>query len=158
MVLASNLLEQTYIEDYVFQKRSTITIRSKKCGEHFTYTIARDKYDDRAFRVYLLTGENNNDDYRYIGIFYRSSRTYVLPGLYKANEYAQKVPLSIQVIRYVLTNINHLPDTIEVYHSCKCALCGRKLTTPNSLRTGFGPKCRKYLYGDNNNEQIRIDF
>lgn len=141
-MIANNLLEPKYIESYVFQNKSTVTIRSKKSGEHFTYNIVKDKYAD-YYRIYLLVGEDNERSFRYIGLYYRDRREYYLPGLYR--EYNQPVPLSIKVIRYVLQNIDNLPDTIEIYHSCKCALCGRKLTTPASLRTGFGPKCIKYV-------------
>jgi hypothetical protein len=33
--------------------------------------------------------------------------------------------------------------TIKVYHSGKCGKCGRKLTTPESIKSGLGPYCGK---------------
>ena len=33
--------------------------------------------------------------------------------------------------------------TIKVYHSGKCGKCGKKLTTPESIKSGLGPYCGK---------------
>jgi len=34
-----------------------------------------------------------------------------------------------------------MPDNVEFYHSGNCAKCGRKLTTPESIKNGLGPIC-----------------
>ena len=32
-----------------------------------------------------------------------------------------------------------------VYHVGKCGRCGKKLTDPESILTGLGPSCSKYM-------------
>lgn len=145
MYQIENKLQSEHIRDYIFAGNSTITVYSHKCGDHFTYKIVRDKFQRDCYRVYLLYGQDNSKDFRFIGVFYNDFAQYVLPGLYRRGEYAQPVPLSIQVIRFVLENAPNLPETISVLHSGRCAKCGRKLTTPESLMTGFGPKCRRIV-------------
>jgi hypothetical protein len=34
-----------------------------------------------------------------------------------------------------------LPDCIQVWHEGRCACCGRPLTVPESIESGFGPIC-----------------
>jgi hypothetical protein len=34
-------------------------------------------------------------------------------------------------------------DILEIHHSNSCCLCGKELTTPESIKTGIGPKCSK---------------
>lgn len=44
-----------------------------------------------------------------------------------------------------VVNDRPLPDFVKVYHAGQCANCGRQLTDPESIRSGFGPTCRKTL-------------
>ena len=34
-----------------------------------------------------------------------------------------------------------LPEALRVLHHGRCGRCGRKLTTPESIRLGLGPVC-----------------
>ena len=36
-----------------------------------------------------------------------------------------------------------LYPTVKVFHSGKCGKCGKKLTTPESIKSGLGPYCSK---------------
>ncbi len=38
---------------------------------------------------------------------------------------------------------NKLPDFIHISHMTRCAKCGRRLKTPESIARGFGPSCWK---------------
>jgi hypothetical protein len=40
---------------------------------------------------------------------------------------------------------NDLPNIVEVHHNGHCARCGRMLTVPESLYTGFGPDCAQQI-------------
>jgi len=40
-----------------------------------------------------------------------------------------------------LSTASELPDQVEVWHEGRCARCGRRLTVPESISSGFGPEC-----------------
>ena len=42
---------------------------------------------------------------------------------------------------WLLNNIESLPPEIHFYHEGRCGKCGRKLTHPESIETGYGPEC-----------------
>ena len=44
-----------------------------------------------------------------------------------------------------LLHHGNLPPALEVWHEGRCGRCGRKLTTPQSVETGFGPVCAQNL-------------
>ena len=53
----------------------------------------------------------------------------------------------VKVFNYIVNKLqsNNLPDFIEIYHDGRCGKCGRQLTVPASIETGFGPECVKML-------------
>lgn len=34
---------------------------------------------------------------------------------------------------------------VEIWHEGKCGRCGRQLTVPESIESGFGPECVKMI-------------
>lgn len=42
-----------------------------------------------------------------------------------------------------LSTGRELPEQVEVWHEGRCGRCGRRLTVPESISTGFGPECVK---------------
>jgi hypothetical protein len=34
-----------------------------------------------------------------------------------------------------------IPGMLEIWHEGRCGRCSRKLTVPESLKSGFGPEC-----------------
>jgi Family of unknown function (DUF6011) len=126
---------------------ATITLESLKTGNRFTYKIsqARDKETGIAQDCYfvgLLCGPNNDSDYKYIGRIARSvfwsGRKYPKPG-----DISKDAP-SVRAFDWAWRALarGELPDQLAVWHEGKCGRCGRKLTVPESVASGFGPECR----------------
>ena len=36
---------------------------------------------------------------------------------------------------------DNVPEFVSVHHAGRCGRCGRKLTVPTSIESGFGPDC-----------------
>lgn len=51
--------------------------------------------------------------------------------------------VAVKGLLWLLHHTGNLPSTVHLYHHGRCSVCGRKLTDPESLRTGLGPTCRK---------------
>lgn len=135
------------IERFMLAGNATITVRSLRTGTRFTYKIRKPDptpdFPNPVHFVNLLTGQDNTSDYQYLGlirdnVFRRTSKSRITdkaPG-YVAFEWFWR-----QVIQ------NQLPATVEVWHEGRCGRCGRKLTVPESIESGFGPECLEMIGG-----------
>ncbi len=51
---------------------------------------------------------------------------------------------STRAFRWFVENLlarGAVSEKVEFWHEGKCARCGRKLTTPESIQRGLGPEC-----------------
>jgi hypothetical protein len=131
------------IKDVRFFKagRAVFTVANPK-GEHYTFRIGRSNEEQPLF-VGLLTGQNNETDYTYMGI-YNPEQNHVVK-LTKASKYNEE-STPVKVVRWAIKQVatnKELPEGYSIQHEGRCASCGRLLTEPISLQTGFGPECRK---------------
>lgn len=139
----NNLLTTDNIRDYVLGGNATFTLVSGDTERRFTYKMQVSDNKPCLYFVRLLHGPDNEQDYKYIGCYYSDTGIF-----YIAKEYRDRAnyswPASIRAINYFLQHLEHVPTNLYVYHEGRCARCGRKLTTPQSIMDGFGPECRRY--------------
>jgi len=106
----------------------------------------------------LLTGPSNESDFTYMGLL----RPQGINALVVAED-AEWPLVTLQhtaksafpaeskpwkAFAYFTRHLLHhgnLPPALEVWHEGRCGRCGRKLTTPQSVETGFGPVCAQNL-------------
>ena len=132
------------IQQFALGGNATITLRSKNTGTYFTYKIKRSEDNSLLYFIHLLRGPDNENDYSYIGCYYEDTEVFHPCKKWKeVNKH--NWPKSLLAIKYFFERFHNLPDTLEVYHEGKCARCGKKLTTPDSISLGFGPECRRYM-------------
>lgn len=129
--------------DFILAGNATFTLVSKDTERRFTYKMQRCKTNPHAYFVNLLHGPDNTSDYHYVGVYFDDTSIFHLVKTYRENA-NHTWPPSVRAINYFLQNIDHLSDRLVIYHEGRCARCGRKLTTPESLITGFGPECRRF--------------
>lgn len=139
-------LAASYVPIVTLAGNATITLESKYTGKHFTYRVKRCETKDTLYFVHLLHGQDNEKDYRYVGCYYSDDR-YFHPCKHYADIPRRNWSISMQAIAYFFDNLYNIPDYLRVYNAGKCARCGRKLTTPESVVTGFGPECINYVKG-----------
>ena len=135
---------------YALAGNATFTIVSRKSGVRFTYKITRAGMgkpavagtpEDPRYFVKVLTGADNESDYQYLGCifsdkpgqpYYRGTKSTI--GLGAPSNLAFDWFWSHR-------NDATLGDKIEVHHEGRCGRCGRKLTVPESITSGYGPEC-----------------
>jgi hypothetical protein len=63
------------IKNFIVGGKATMTLESKKTGRWFTYKIKKAKKDDdnSPFFVSLLTGQNNESAYSYMGTIFNNN-------------------------------------------------------------------------------------
>ena len=151
--MQGQLLYPALIRKYVLGGNATFTLRSKKSGERLTFKVKSAKknpdaywstgnQDKRTYFVSLLTGPNNENDYRYLGLLKQHG-----DGYYDFELTAKSPSRDSQGVRTfkwfwnLLEQGCHISDGIEFWHEGSCCMCGRKLTVPESVELGIGPDC-----------------
>ena len=109
------------------------TIRLKDAPEHFNAAPGTQI-------GYFLSGPSNEDDYT--GFAFVAGKTYRLWKKYQNNA---EVCLSVQALDRLLSSDPMVHAREYVLRSGNCFVCGRKLTTPASIRDGIGPVCKRKL-------------
>lgn len=142
------------IRRYILGGNATFTLRSLTTGRRFTYKVKSARLDedrnwstnnqnrDRFF-VSLLTGPDNSSDFEYIGLLDRhADGHYVFR--HTAKSRAKPGSQSFDAFSYCWNAIEsgcRWPRRVEFFHEGSCCVCGRKLTTPESVASGIGPEC-----------------
>ena len=88
--------------------------------------------------VQVLTGPDNTQDWKYLGYLRRG--VYFHGGL-KAKISATAA--SAMAFKWFWENTARgaAMPSLEVFHEGRCGRCGRALTVPESIQSGFGPEC-----------------
>ena len=120
--------------------KATLTLVSIKTGTRFTYRISANDTGETLF-VGLLIGSDNESDYKYIGRIFRNT-FYAGRKIPKPGDINSDAP-AVKAFTWAWQKINggQIPIELEIWHEGKCGRCGRKLTVPESINSGFGPEC-----------------
>ncbi len=136
------------ITDYCFfeQGKAIFTVYNDK-GERYTYKITRkeDIYipSKWVYFVYLLTGADNNKAYTYMGIY----KPYDIDVKLTTKSNYNRDSKPVQVFLWAIDAVNagkKVPEGYGIIHEGKCCACGRRLTTPQSIKDGIGSHCKMF--------------
>jgi hypothetical protein len=124
---------------FMFAGNATVTLRSARTGQRFTYKVTAHKEKADWHWVALLTGPDNEGDFLPLGYFRG-------PDFCRNKKTAADAPsaVAMQFLADCLKK-NQLHPQLEVYHEGRCGACNRKLTVPESILTGLGPECSDRL-------------
>jgi hypothetical protein len=131
--------------DFITAGRAVFTLSGK--ANRFTYKVTRkdaepgSRYGNQpTFFVSLLNGPDNTSDYCYLGVL-DTATGYVR--LTKKSRMGIDAP-SVKALHWALPKLwakAPMPPSFEIRHEGKCGRCGRALTVPESIDSGFGPEC-----------------
>lgn len=140
------LMSPQDVERFVFAGNATFTIKSVRTGTRFTFRVRSKEGETNFWFVSLLTGADNNQDYTFIGSvrndwnghyhYYHGKKCRVSPD-----------SESVKAFTYFLSHFLQQPfyQKVEIWHEGRCGRCGRKLTVPESIVSGFGPECINHV-------------
>jgi len=132
----------TAIQQFILAGKSFFTIQNKETEKRFTYKVCQATDDDKKPKdlwfVSILVGSDNDNSYQYAGII--TSGGFRITAKSRITDEATSVKAFTWLWGMIKSN-RELPEKVEFYHAGRCARCGRKLTTPESIELGFGPKC-----------------
>lgn len=122
---------------FVLAGRAVFTVRNEHTGNRLTYKVKKAKDTDVWF-VSVLAGAS----YDYVGTIFGDGFRWTHKSAVPRDSVAFRV--FAWLYDHILANIE-LPGFVQVYHEGKCGRCGRPLTVPESIESGFGPECVKFL-------------
>lgn len=125
---------------YILGGKAIFTVRNEDTRNRFTYKFKQAKKNDKLWWVFVLTGTDNEHDYKFIGAF-SHEKGYI----HSPKSGITPAATSVKVIAWYTYWLfkNQLPAFIKTYHLNHCGRCGRALTVPESVISGFGPECIK---------------
>lgn len=131
-------------KNFALAGNATITLESENTNKRFTYKIVQADDNENVYFVKLLTGPDNEQDYQYVGCYFKDT------GKFRAHKKWREMdkfswPPSLRAISFFFEKLDDIPSKLHVYHEGRCGRCGRKLTTPESVESGFGPECIKFV-------------
>jgi hypothetical protein len=138
MTNAARITDPKDALNFMLAGRARFTLRSEKTGTRFTFQVSQPEGKDIWF-VGLLTSGDNESGYSYVGII---SKDFVF-----LTTGASKLPMDAPPLKAFSWTLRHLverqevPPQLEVWHEGACGKCGRTLTVPESIASGFGPTC-----------------
>ena len=123
--------------------KAIFTVKNPQTGNHFTFRSKKLENQDVWF-ISVLTGPNNNEHYTYMGTLFGDTFRST-----KNSKIGNDAP-SFKAFSWIWAHLvrNTLPRPVELYHESRCGRCGRRLTTPDSIETGFGPECIHHVLGN----------
>lgn len=125
-----------------------LSIESELTHNYFAYKVTQDKYNKHLWYVRVLAGDNINNprDWHYVGVIkqFADKGAGFTPDYYlehtKKSEYAEDNARFV-MMRYVVNNLPDKTPGFKYYHHNRCVRCGRRLTTPDTIKAGIGKYC-----------------
>jgi hypothetical protein len=130
---------------YMTGGKAYITLVNLSSGNRYTYRIEladkRNPSDLDRYFVAVLIGPDNWSNYKYMGMISKCSNGSLSFRRTQGSKIAEDAPSYIG-FNFCFEQIkNNIIEGFEVWHEGKCGRCGRKLTVPESIASGFGPEC-----------------
>lgn len=118
---------------------AVFTLTSHATGVRFTFKVRALENDPTFHFVSVLTGPDNWSNYSYLG--------YIRRGVYFHGGQKAKIATTAPSAKAfdwfwrIAASGRDPTFACDVDHVGKCGRCGRALTVPESIKSGYGPEC-----------------
>ena len=138
------------VQNFLFAGKATLTLVSLRTGVRFTYKVRIKKSDlgkttadQVTYFLNLLRGQDNTTDFTYMGVIRNNPPRFFWTAA--SGKVSRDAP-SYKAFLWMLDAMAHrrsgvLGTTLEIWHEGRCGCCGKLLTVPESIASGWGPVC-----------------
>ncbi len=129
---------------FILGGNARFTLRSRTTGNRFTYRVRVKENENRppVHFVSVLTGSDNESDYAFLGTIFEGN---VFRHSHKSRIGADAQSAKVFAWAFPRLADGTAPEELEVWHEGRCGRCGRVLTVPESVASGFGPECIQHV-------------
>lgn len=129
-------LPQGNAREYLLAGNAVMTFRNSATDNRFTYRVRQPDKDHPHF-VMVRTG---SEEWMFMGTIFDGDQ-------YRHGKRStiSQTSKSAKTFEWLWRNIDALPEEIEIWHEGNCLRCGRQLTVPESIKSGYGPVCNELL-------------
>jgi Family of unknown function (DUF6011) len=148
---------------FILAGDARVTFLNEATGTRFTYRVTAPKVDTaRGGRVTDLTSPmrfvalaDNESTFAYLG-FIRAGTDFQWGRKSRVREDAPSVQAFYSVWETLRGEGGAIPAGVSIWHEGHCGRCGRTLTVPASIASGFGPDCAALLGIDQEAERVSV--
>jgi hypothetical protein len=142
--------DQTRLAKEWFLAGDAIFTIQEPTGSHHTFRVQRVEANDRwpeSWFIKMLTGPDNTSDYTYLGKLDRSSGSVLLTAKSRLTADSHVYKLLSRILYRVWQGEHEAFEAhgYQLHHEGRCGRCGRLLTVPESVQSGYGPECIKLI-------------
>lgn len=135
-------------KQFVLAGDATFTIETP--DGHHTFKVQHVEATDRwqeSYFVKMLVGADNTADYAYIGKLDAFTGQVATTAKSKLPQEHRTIRVLNRILARVWCDDHNAYEQhgYATHHEGKCGRCGRKLTTPASVKSGIGPECAKIM-------------
>lgn len=135
---------------FLFAGKSVFTVSNEETKEHFTFKVrAREsewpRGSGKRSTSYFLNIKASGGKYpfRYIGIL-EADGLVKTTGKSDFQPHEKEYKVGAWAAQTVIAG-KMIPVKYHINHAGKCGRCARELTHPESLKSGIGPECAKFI-------------
>lgn len=134
------------IQRFVLAGHAVFTLVSKKTGKRYTFKVNEKKSDsDHRSGFFFVSFLKNQSEYQCFGYVKEvdGEKKFFESKGFRGRDFGPAKAFGWSYQK--LINEGVLPYDLEFYHEGRCGKCGRPLTVPESIKTGFGPVCNTFI-------------
>lgn len=130
------------IQKFITGGEAHFTIVNTQAKKRFTYRIQASNGEGPVSHfVSAMTGKSNEASYKYIGHIFLDDSKYVTGK-------KSKLPPTNDAVTtwewfYNILQDDRIAPHFQFWHEGRCCRCGKRLTTPRSIKLGIGPWCER---------------
>ena len=129
--------------EFLFAGRAVFTLLDTRNQQRATFKVTQAYKNNQPQSMWFVKVKVNDYD-QYVG-YINKDGVY-----YHGKPPAAKLPVDdirVKYFRAFMLRMNEraMPEFIHFWHEGICAKCGRPLTVPESISSGFGPVCKRRM-------------
>jgi len=137
---STQITDLSDIRSFMLAGKAKFTLVSKATQRRVTYKIVQK--DEKPAFVSVMDGSDNINDYTFFGTVF-SNGQFRTSRKSKVSADAKGVKGFEWAWKRIDAGDASLLNSVEFWHEGSCCKCGKTLTVPESIESGWGPVCAK---------------